>query len=276
MFPTLIDFGTHQLPVLGETHLFLPTYGVLFATAALVCGWWFLRRGKQLGQPDDELFNLLFYSLLAGILGAKLTLVALDWRDYLEHPRLLLGTLRSAGVLVGGVIAGGLTFGLYARRLGLPGLRLLDAVAAPLALAQSIGRLGCFFAGCCWGVPTAAQSVLAVTFTNPVARDQTGVPLHVPLVATQLTQALNDLLLAIVLTWLWRRRLEPPGTVFWIYVLLYSIGRGLIEFWRGDAQRGLFFGDIVSTSQLFALTGIVLAVTMILRGRRQLRTADGA
>ena len=179
-------------------------------------------------------------------------------------------------MLVGGVVAGGLTFGLYARRRGLPGLRLLDAVAAPLALGQSIGRLGCFCAGCCWGVPAAAQSVFAVTFTNPVARDQTGVPLNVPLVATQLTQAANDFLLALVLTWLWRRRVEPPGTVFWIYVLLYSISRGVIEFWRGDAQRGLFFADSLSTSQLFALAGLVFAVTMIFRGRRQLRTADGA
>jgi len=276
MFPTLIDFGTYELPVLGETHLFLPTYGVLFATAALVSGWWFLRRGKELGQPEEQLFNLLFYTLLAGILGAKLTLIALDWRDYLEHPRLLLGTLRSAGVLIGGVIAGGVMFGLYARRQGLPGLRLLDAIAAPLALGQSIGRLGCFCAGCCWGVPTAAPSFFFVTFTNPVARDQTGVPLNVPLFATQLTQAANDLLLALVLTWLWNRRVEPPGTVFWVYVLLYSISRGLIEFFRGDAQRGLFFGDSVSTSQLFALAGVVFAMTMILRGRRQMRAADGA
>ena len=276
MFPTLIDFGTHELPGLGETHLFLPTYGALFATAALVCGWWFLRRGRELGQPEDQLFNLLFYGFLAGILGAKFTLVALDLRHYLEHPRLLLGTLRSAGVLIGGVIAGGMMFALYARRRGLPALRLLDAIAAPLALGQSIGRLGCFLAGCCWGVGTAGQSVFAVTFTNPVAREQTGVPLNVPLVATQLTQSVNDLLLALVLTWLWRRRLQPPGTVFWIYVLLYSISRGVIEFWRGDAQRGLFFGDSLSTSQLFALAGLLFAMIMIFRGRRQLRTADGA
>ena len=272
MFPTLIDFGTYELPLLGRTHLFLPAYGVLFATAALLCGWWFLRRGKQLGQPEDQLFNLLFYSLLAGILGAKLTLVALDWRDYLEHPRLLLGTLRSAGVLIGGVIAGAVMFGLYARRHGLPGLRLLDAIAAPLALGQSIGRLGCFCAGCCWGVPATAQT-LAVTFTNPVAREQTGVPLDVPLVATQLTQSANDFLLALILTWLWRKRLEPSGTVFWVYILLYSVSRGVIEFWRGDAQRGLFFSDSISTSQLFALAGLLFAVTMILRGRRRLHAA---
>lgn len=276
MFPTLIDFGTRDLPLVGPTHLFLPTYGVLFATAALVCGWWFLQRGRQLGQPEDQLFNLLFYGLLAGILGAKLTLVALNWRDYLNDPRLLVGTLRSAGVLIGGVIAGGVMFGLYARRQRMPAFQLLDAIAAPLALGQSIGRLGCFFAGCCWGVPTDRASFFGVTFTNPVAREQTGVPLDVPLVATQLAQSINDLVLALVLTWLWRKRPEPAGTVFWIYVLLYSISRGIIEFWRGDAQRGLFFDNGVSTSQLFALGGIVLAVSMILRGRKRLGAADGA
>lgn len=276
MFPTLIDFGTFDLPFLGETHVFLPTYGVLFAGAALLAGWWFLRRGRQLGQPEDELFNLLFYTLLAGILGAKLTLVALNWRDYLNDPGLLLGTLRSAGVLIGGVIAGGIMFGIYARRRGLPGLQLLDAIAAPLALGQSIGRLGCFSAGCCWGVPTDGSSFWAVTFSNPVAREQTGVPLEIPLVSTQLIQSLNDFALALILTWLWRKRPEPAGTVFWVYVLLYSVSRGTIEFWRGDAQRGLFFDNAISTSQLFALGGIAFALSMILRGRKRSLAADGA
>ena len=61
----------------------------------------------------------------------------------------------------------------------------------------------------------------------------------------------------------------------WIYVLLYSVSRGTIEFWRGDAQRGMFFGDSISTSQLFALLGIALASIMLVRGRRRLQAAEG-
>lgn len=267
MFPTLIDFGTHNLPLLGEKHLFLPTYGFLFAGGAVLAWWWFMRRGRDLDVSPDSLFNLSFYALLAGIVGAKALLVLLDWRVYLEHPAELLGTLRSAGVLVGGVVAAGLVFTLYARRNGLPLYRLADAIVAPLALAQGIGRLGCFSAGCCWGVP-AHGSGFSVTFTDPMSHAQTGVPLHVPLVPTQLFQMVNDLLLAAILTWLWRRRVKPAGTTLWIYVLLYSVGRGLIEFWRGDVARGLFFGDQVSTTQLFAAAGIVVASVMLLRGRR--------
>jgi phosphatidylglycerol:prolipoprotein diacylglycerol transferase len=271
MFPRLIDFGVK----LGQTELFVPTYGLLFASGALLAWYWFVRRGRELGLPEDQLFNLSFYTLLAGILGAKLTLVLVDWDLYVEHPRLLLGTLRSAGVVIGGIIGGSIAFTVYARRNGMPLFRLGDAIAAPLALAQSMGRLGCFSAGCCWGKPAEAGSAFGIVFTNPNAASQTGVPLGVALLPTQMMHMVSNLLLALLLTWLWRRRVEPPGTVFWIYVLLYSLSRGLIEFWRGDTQRGLYFGETVSTSQLFALGGIVLAIGMMVRGARQLaRSTD--
>lgn len=276
MFPILVDLGRHDLPLLGERHLFLPTYGFLFAVAVLVAWWWYMRRARSLGLPEDKLFNQIFYGLLGGIVGAKLLLILIDWRYYLERPAAILGTLRSAGVLIGGVILGALVFTLYARRNGLPLFRLGDAIAAPLALAQSIGRLGCFSAGCCWGSPAHADAALAITFTNPEAAQQTGVPLNVPLVPTQLIQMANDLLLALLLTWLWRRRLRPDGTVFWIYVVLYSVGRGIIEFWRGDRERGLYFGDLVSTSQLFALAGIAFGLFMLWRGFRSRRDAPAA
>jgi len=265
MFPVLFDFGRHDLPLLGETHLFLPTYGVLFASGALLAWWWFIRRGRTLDVVEEKLFNLSFYTLLAGIVGAKVALVWVDWEFYAGDPWKMLGVLRSAGVLMGGVIGGAVVFVLYALRQGLPLHRLGDAIAAPLALGQSIGRLGCLAAGCCWGKTCDPTHPLAITFQNPLAREQTGVPLNVALLPTQFIQMVNDLLLAVVLAWLWRRRIEPAGTVFWIYVVLYSLTRGLIEFWRGDSQRGLYFGDAISTSQLVSLAGLILGLTMLLR-----------
>jgi phosphatidylglycerol:prolipoprotein diacylglycerol transferase len=270
MFPSLIDFGTHELPLLGETHLFLPSYGMLFATATVLAWWWFMRRGRALEIAEEKLFNLSFYTILAGILGAKLALIVLDWRDYLAHPGALLGTLRSAGVLMGGVVAGAVTFVAYARREQLPLNRLLDAVVAPVALAQGIGRLGCFSAGCCWGTPLSADHPLGMIFTNPQAMMDSRF-LGVPLFPTQLTQMLHDLALAGLLTWLWRRRVQPDGTVFWVYVIVYSIGRGVIEFWRGDVTRGMYFDNAVSTSQLIGLAAIAFGVTMLLRSRHKLR-----
>lgn len=266
MHPFLIDFGEIDLPLLGPTHVFLPSYGVLFALGVTLAWIWFARRARKLDMPDETIFNLTFYSLVGGIVGAKLLLVIVDWQDYVADPRLLLGTIRTAGVLVGGVVTGALVFVLYARRNGLPLLRLADAVVAPLALAQALGRFGCFAAGCCYGKVCDPSHPLAVQFTHPSAIAAARFA-NQPLIATQLVEALSDLVLVAILTIAWRRRLRPEGTVLWLYVTLYSIVRFTIEFYRGDIDRGLYFDGALSTSQLFAIAGMVVGVAMLVGSR---------
>jgi phosphatidylglycerol:prolipoprotein diacylglycerol transferase len=100
-----------------------------------------------------------------------------------------------------------------------------------------------------------------------MAHQQTGVPTGVPLVPIQLIEMGYDLLLVAALTLLWHRRLRPHGTLFWLYILLYSLGRSIIEFWRGDAHRGLYLGDALSTSQLLSAAAALLALLMLLHGR---------
>ncbi|MBZ5638528.1 MAG: prolipoprotein diacylglyceryl transferase [Acidobacteriia bacterium] len=270
MHPILVDFGTHVLPLLGTTHLFLPTYGFLFALGVVAGWWWFLRRATRLGVDPDRAFNLTFYTLLGGLLGAKVSLLIVDWRYYLERPREILSTFRSAGVLMGGILVGAAVFVLYALRQRLPLHRLGDAIAAPLAVSQAVGRIGCFSAGCCWGVP--ARGVFgALTFTDPLAHERTGVPLGIPLFPTQLVEMAADLLLASVLTVLYRRKVRPEGSTFLWYVLLYSLIRGVIEIWRGDEQRGVYFGGVLSTSQILAVLAGLWALGMLVyyRFRRE-------
>lgn len=272
MHPILLDFGLVDLPLLGPTHLFLPTYGLFFAGGALLAWWWFVRRARTLGIPAESAFNLAFYTLLAGLVGAKLTLVAVDWRYYLANPGQVLGILRSAGVLMGGVLAGMVVFILYARRQRLPLPAVGDAIAAPLALAQGIGRLGCFCAGCCWGV--ASNAWCAVQFRDPAANAQTGVPLGVSLLPIQVVEAAFDFVLTLLLTWLWRRGPRPDGAVFAAYLIAYGLGRTVLELWRGDPVRGLWFGGSVSTSQLFSAAAVLFAVAYLLS--RRMRKAFGA
>ncbi|HZN55546.1 MAG TPA: prolipoprotein diacylglyceryl transferase [Candidatus Polarisedimenticolaceae bacterium] len=271
MHPSLVDFGTFDLPLLGPTHLFLPTYGLLFAIGAVVAWWWFVRRARVLGLPQEPVFNLAFYTLLAGLIGAKLTLIAIDLPYYLANPVEILATIRSAGVLMGGILAGAIVFIGYALRHRLPVLALGDAIVAPVALAQGIGRLGCLAAGCCWGV--SGGGWCSIRFASPAAHEQTGVPLGVPLVPTQIIEMVFDLLLAGVLTWAWRRRLRPDGTVAWLYLILYGTGRGIIEHWRGDAVRGIWFHGALSTSQLFSIVAIVTGAVLLARGRRRATTS---
>jgi phosphatidylglycerol---prolipoprotein diacylglyceryl transferase len=272
MHPILIDFGSFDLPYFGTTHLFLPTYGVLFAAGAMLAWWWFVRRARTLGLPQEPVFNLAFYALIGGLLGAKLTLIAIDLPYYLANPGQIIGTIRSAGVLMGGVLLGALAFIYYAWKQKLPLFTLGDAIAAPLALAQGIGRLGCFAAGCCWGVPSDAWC--AVRFTSGAAHDQTGVPQGIPLLPVQLIEFGFDLALAGFLAWMWNRRGRYPGTVFWVYLVLYGAGRATIEHWRGDTVRGLWLGGALSTSQLFSFAAIAIGAFFLIHDRvRDLRRA---
>jgi phosphatidylglycerol:prolipoprotein diacylglycerol transferase len=265
MHPILFEFGTFDLPGLGPTHLFLPSYGVIFAAGALIAWWWFIARARRMGLPQEPVFNLAFYTLLAGLFGAKLTLIVVDLPYYIAHPVEILGTVRSAGVLMGGILAGGIAFIAYARRKGLPIRELADAIVAPVALAQGIGRLGCFAAGCCYGTVTGGWC--AVRFTSAAAHEQTGVPLGTPLVATQLIEFAFDVALAALLTIAWRRRPAPAGTVTWLYLIVYGAGRAAIEIWRGDAVRGLWWNGAVSTSQLFSIAAILAGTALLLRDR---------
>lgn len=276
MFPDLIDLGVRELPVFGETHLFLPTYGVLFAVAVVTAWLWFTKRARSLQVREETLFNLTFYTLLAGILGAKLLLVALDFRFYWNNPGEWLGVLRSGGVLLGGVVAGVATFIGYAHWKGLSVWRLLDAMAAPLILAQGIGRLACFSAGCCWGAATSGP--LSVVYTHPLSSARTGVPLHTPMIPIQLYEMSIDLILAFVLTRLWRKHPEPAGTVWWWYVALYGSARFVLEFFRGDTHRGLWFGDQlgawqISTSQIISVIAVGVAIALLTRIRSRSQTA---
>ena len=265
MHPILVDFGTFDLPVLGSTHLFVASYGVIFAAGALTAWWWFVARGRRLGLAQESVFNLAFYTLLAGLLGAKLTLIVVDLRYYLAHPAEILGIVRSAGVLMGGVLAGGAAFVLYARKQRLPVAALADAIVAPLALAQGVGRLGCFAAGCCYGV--GSRGWCAVTYTSAFAHDQTGVPIGVPILPVQLIEFGFDLALAAVLSFAWARRPRVAGTVVALYLILYGAGRAAIEFWRGDPVRGLWLGGAISTSQIFSVAAVVVGAILLTRSR---------
>ena len=90
---------------------------------------------------------------------------------------------------------------------------------------------------------------------------------NTPLVPVQLIESAFDFALAAVLTIAWRRRPRPAGTVLWLYFILYGAGRATIEFWRGDAVRGLWFGGAVSTSQIFSVAAILAGGFFLIRDR---------
>ena len=250
MFPRLIQIGS----------FYLPTYGVILAIAYLVGIWMLRRKARAEGLPEQKIFDFSLYVLAAAILGAKALLVIVEWRHYASNPRNLVEVLRSGGVFYGGLIAA-TTVGIwYMKRHRLPAWKVADMGAPSIALGEAIGRWGCFAAGCCYGKPT--DGPLGVRFTDPFAHDAVGTPLDVPLHPTQIYLSINAFLIFLILQWAYRRR-TFDGEVFWLYVLLYAITRGLIENFRGDSVRGFLIPGVLSTSQFIGLIGAAAAVGML-------------
>jgi phosphatidylglycerol:prolipoprotein diacylglycerol transferase len=211
--------------------------------------------------PDQKILDLSLYILASAIIGAKLLLVAVEWRRYLANPASLVEVLRSGGVFYGGLIAATAVAIWYMKKHALPAWRIADMGAPSIALGEAIGRWGCFAAGCCYG--KESHGPFAVTFTDPFANEAVGTPLNVPLHPTQIYLSVNAFFIFLILQWAYRRK-TFDGEVFWLYILLYAITRGILEIWRGDLVRGFLIPGILSTSQFIGLLAAILAGSMLL------------
>ena len=261
MFPELF-----KIPGLGIP---LATYGVLLAIGFILALWMTARLAERDGLPKNRAYDLGLYILAASLIGSKLLMVITEWNDYGGDWRRILSFdfLRSGGVFYGGFIAAVLASVILMRRWHLPWRKTADAFAPGIALGHAIGRLGCFSAGCCWGKPTS--SWIGVRFTEK-ASELTGVPIDSALVPTQLIEAAANLLIFAMLLWLTKRR-KFEGQIIYAYLMIYSVTRFTIEFWRDD-PRGSVLG--LSTSQFISIVMFVVGFIMTLYHWRRMRIQD--
>jgi len=254
MHPRLLELG----PVT------VYTYGVLLAAAYLAGLQMATARARSRGLEASRVMDLGIIIIIAAIVGAKLLLVAVDFNYYRGHPAEIFSLARSGGVFYGGLIAAVLAAFWYLRRHKMPVWVTCDVFAPGIALAHAIGRVGCLFAGCCFGRPTTLP--WGIVFSDPFAASYVGTPLGVHLHPTQLYEAGAELAILALLLAVERRGRPFAGRTFWFYTLLYGVSRFVIEYFRGD-ERGMLLG--LSTSQFISVVLVPLSVYMLLRLARR-------
>lgn len=242
------------------------SYGVLLAAAYLIGLQLGVVRARKAGVDPTKVMDLGIYLIIAALVGAKLMLIAVDWEYFRSQPRELLSLVRAGGVFYGGLIAA-VAVGLWlVRRYKLPVWTTADLMAPGIALGHVVGRFGCLLAGCCYGRPT--EMPWAITFTDPLAAQNVGTPLGIPLHPTQLYDAGAELLILGILLFTERKGKPFAGRTFWMYLLLYGISRFIIEFYRGDPNRGTVMAGL-STSQFVSLLLVPGSLMMLAYLRRR-------
>ncbi len=227
-------------------------YGLMIAiglVCALIIG---TRRAKNKGLDANIVTSLGLIVLIFGFLGAKLLYCIVELDQLFKDP---LNVLSGSGFVVyGGIIGGIIAAMVYCRKKKVRFLTYFDLVIPSVAVAQGFGRIGCLLAGCCYGSETTLP--IGIVFHNSAIA-----PNGVSLFPSQIFSSAGDFLIAAILI-LYARKIRPTGKVGGLYLILYSVGRFAIEFFRSDYRGSVGF---LSTSQfiaIFMLIGGVLLFCM--------------
>src|SRR6185437_2345700 len=246
--------------------LLVPSYGAMAAVGLLLALVLAQRTARSVGVAPQHVWNLCVIGLFAALLGSRLLLIALNWRDVVRHPLWMFGlaTIHHPLLIVAGAILGGLAAWVYARSQHLRVLDTADALAAPIALGLACEQFGALLAGSSFG--TDAHVPWAVVYTSPLAARWSGAPIGVPLHPVQAYAAIAFLTLSILLLILLPAR-RQPGDLAGAALMGAGIIVFITEIWRDWDGRGSLFHGVLDGPQLAALL-LVLTGALLLRERR--------
>lgn len=232
-----------------------PTFGALVALSFSVAYFLALFNATTVGLDPRHIENLFLVIFACSVIGSRLFHVAFEEPAfYWEHPEKIFAFWEGGYTFYGAVLLGLLGIYIYSQRKKISYLECMDICSTSTALGLAIGRVGCFFAGCCWG--KECHLPWAVRFTNPEAFNTThGVPVH----PTQLYEAFGAALIFLICQKLIPKR-KYNGQVFFISISLYAILRFIVEYFRGDAYRGFVFEGYLSYSQLVSVVILPFAL----------------
>jgi phosphatidylglycerol:prolipoprotein diacylglycerol transferase len=246
MYPLLFRLGGLTVYAYG----FFLALGFIFGLVLAIS------KAQKEGLPFERIIDLFFLTVFSAILGSRALFVVINFDLYRENPLDMFKLWEGGLVFYGGLVLAAAVAILYLKIRRLPIWKLADLFSPPISLGLFFGRIGCFFAGCCYGKETSLPWGVIFTDRNSLA------PLNVFLHPTQLYDAASGLGIFFFLIW-WERRKSFNGQVFWLFLLLYSCSRFFIEILRGD-PRGFMFNGLLSTSQGLGIFLAALSLFMLL------------
>ena len=251
MHPILFEFGPIQIRF----------YGLMYVIAILAGSFLIKRevRRKDIKLTEDDVMNFVLWSALGGIIGARIYYVAFNWDYYSANLREVPAVWHGGLAIHGGLIGGILIAYLYLKRRGISFWRMADSVAPAIILGQAFGRFGNFMNGDAHGRPTVMSWGIVFPPESIAGREFPNIPLH----PTMLYEMTINISIFLILWFGLRNREHKNGFIFAAYLMLYSLGRFVVESFRADS---LMMGPI-RAAQAVSLTLTAAALFAILKGR---------
>ncbi|HBS47628.1 TPA: prolipoprotein diacylglyceryl transferase [Candidatus Dependentiae bacterium] len=239
--------------------LWINSYGVMIALGVLVFAVLTLHNPirKKIIDPAT-FFDSLFIGLLGGIVGGRLLYVLESYSAFMQNPIEIFYLWDGGFSLLGSIITILLTLPFYLKSKKVPVLPFLDLITIYVPLLQSISRIGCFLAGCCYGMQTCDNFIFAVHYKCP----QCLAPLNTPLHPTQLYSSFASFMIFIILQFWASKKAKFSGQILFTYLFLEGFARFFVDFWRGD--RNIILFNFISFAQIIAIFICIFAVFAII------------
>ena len=236
----------------------IPAYWLMGVIGVAAASLFVLLRNRRFKMPGEDVLHIGLLIAVGAVVGSKLLFLITILPTLIRYADVIFTSPEGWAMLVqggyvfyGGLLGGAAAAVIYCRKYKVSVSEAAALITPAIPLFHAFGRVGCFLAGCCWGI----EVPWGIVYTESL-----GAPNGVPLLPIQLIEAGLNLCLFIGL-WLYqnhRARTAPIDA--WqplpVYILLYAVLRFTLEFFRGDAERGV---ALLSTSQWVSLV-LVLAV----------------
>ncbi|MEW6033270.1 MAG: prolipoprotein diacylglyceryl transferase [Chloroflexota bacterium] len=232
-------------------------YSITTALAVVVVVGWALWAARRAKFPTDFIYVAAIWSIIGGLVGARMVHVIDQLDYYLANPGQIIGFQGTA--VYGAILGAALALWIASKVHRFSFAPLADLVAPGALLAQAVGRVGCVINGCCYGAPTSSPWGLVYTHPNSFA------PLGVPTEPAVVYELIYDLVLFGVI-WKLQGKLKPEGSLFLLYLALYSAGRFFITATRDPGSQGTLLWGWLMQAQVISL--LVLLVTVPLLAAR--------
>jgi len=264
MMPTILRIGSFSLS----------SYYVM-AMVGLVVGLFLLmREAKRLNLNRKTALDTFIIVSAAGFIGARIQHIIFDgfFEIYLQRPLAMFAIWKGGLAYYGGVIFGIPAVVLFLHIKKAPIIRYFDAMSYGAAFGVAMGRAGCYLNGCCFGDISSSSFAAKLgifknygdsarhQFTNNIA-DRLGIT-PLPVIPAQLISFAANIGIFLILYFVVRKFYKKDGVPFGAWLVMYAIFRFIIEYFRSD-DRGLFFNNLLSTSQIIAIFGLVLGLALI-------------